>query len=227
MILQEHDTAFLREVLPFWKELSEVQRSRLLEQVQPRSFEKGDHLHAGEADCSGVYLIKSGQVRTFIISDTGREITLFRLFERDICVFSASCMMPNINFDVYIDAEKDTETLLIPTSAYKALSEDSPAVKEYTAQLIASRFSDVMWMLEQALFQSFDKRLAAFLVEQANIEQSPILRITHEEIARHLGSAREVVTRMLKAFQGQGMVKISRGGIEITERKQLEKLAER
>ncbi|MBC8570965.1 Crp/Fnr family transcriptional regulator [Zongyangia hominis] len=226
MVLQEQEIAFVREVLPFWKDLTETQRSELIDHMRPRSFARGDHLHAGEADCSGVFLLRSGQVRTFIISDSGREITLFRLFERDICIFSASCMMPNINFDVYIDAEKDTETLLIPTCAYKALSAQSPAVKEYTAQLIASRFSDVMWMLEQALFQSFDKRLAAFLLEQRNIEDSLTLRLTHEEIAKHLGSAREVVTRMLKVFQDQGMVKLSRGGIEIIEPRQLEQLAE-
>ena len=175
----------------------------------------------------GMQTVPASICSTFIISETGREITLFRLFQRDICVFSASCMMPNINFEVYIDAERDTDALLIPTGIYRTLSEASPAVKEYTAQLVASRFSDVMWILEQALFSSFDKRLAAFLLEQSNIEESELLHITHEEIARHLGSAREVVTRMLKVFQSEEIVKLSRGGIQILSRRRLEELANR
>ena len=227
MITEEKDSLFMEEALPFWKKLTRQQQDTLLRETRPQHFHKGDRLHAGDADCSGVYLLQSGQVRTFIISETGREITLFRLFQRDICVFSASCMMPNINFEVYIDAERDTDALLIPTGIYQTLSEASPVVKEYTAQLVASRFSDVMWILEQALFSSFDKRLAAFLLEQSNIEESELLHITHEEIARHLGSAREVVTRMLKVFQSEEIVKLSRGGIQILSRRRLEELANR
>jgi CRP/FNR family transcriptional regulator len=89
---------------------------------------------------------------------------------------------------------------------------------------MASRFSEVMWIMEQALFMTLDKRLAIFLLEQSIIEDTEIIEITHEKIANHLGSAREVVTRMLKYFQNEGMVSLSRGAINIIDRKKLEKL---
>ena len=82
-----------------------------------------------------------------------------------------------------------------------------------------------MWIVEQVLFMSFDKRLAIFLLDQAGIEGSDTLRITHEEIANHLGSAREVVGRMLKYFAAEGIVKPFRGGIKIIDRKKLAALA--
>ena len=104
--------------------------------------------------------------------------------------------------------------------------EKSTAVANYTNELMASRFSEVMWLIEQVMFKSFDKRLAAFLLEESNIENSDRLEITHERIANHLGSAREVVTRMLKYFQNEGAVKLSRGAVEITDRKKLSEIAD-
>ena len=78
-----------------------------------------------------------------------------------------------------------------------------------------------MWLMDQVLFKSMDSRLAAFLIYESNIEESNELMITHEKIANHIGTAREVVTRMLKYFQGENMVKLSRGSILITDRKKL------
>ena len=91
---------------------------------------------------------------------------------------------------------------------------------------MASQFSDVMWTVEQILFMSFDKRLALFLLEQSSIEGSDTLKITQETIALHMGSAREVVTRMLRYFQGEGMVRLFRGGIELIDRAKLEQIAQ-
>ena len=122
--------------------------------------------------------------------------------------------------------EKDTEFWLIPPNVYRELMEKSTAVANYTNELMASRFSEVMWLIEQVMFKSFDKRLAAFLLEESNIENSDRLEITHERIANHLGSAREVVTRMLKYFQNEGAVKLSRGAVEITDRKKLSEIAD-
>ena len=133
--------------------------------------------------------------------------------------------MKNISFEVFVEAEKDSGILLLPTPVYQELAQNSLAVSSYSNQLMQSRFSDVMWLVEQVMFMSFDKRLAIFLLDQAGMEGTDTLKITQETIARHLGSAREVVTRMLKYFQGEGYVRIFRGGIEITSRQGLEKLA--
>ena len=170
-------------------------------------------------------VVVSGQLRVYIVSDSGKEVTLYRLLDRDICLFSASCAMKNISFEVFVEAEKDSEILLLPTPVYQELAQNSLAVSSYSNQLMQSRFSDVMWLVEQVMFMSFDKRLAIFLLDQAGMEGTDTLKITQETIARHLGSAREVVTRMLKYFQGEGYVRIFRGGIEITSRQGLEKLA--
>ena len=83
-----------------------------------------------------------------------------------------------------------------------------------------------MWLMEQIMWKSFDKRLALFLVEESRIEETDSLKITHEKIAAHLGTAREVVTRMLRYFQSDGMVKLTRGTVELTNKKALEQLSE-
>ena len=175
-------------------------------------------------DCTGLLLIKSGQLRVYILSDEGREITLYRLFELDMCLFSASCMLRSIQFDVTIAAEKDTEFWVVPAEVYKRILEESAPAANYTNELMASRFSDVMWLMEQIMWKSLDRRVAAFLLEESSIEGTDRLKITHETIANHLGTHREVITRLLRYFQNEGIVRLSRGVIEITDADRLEEL---
>ncbi len=215
---------YFAETLGFWKDLTETQKNTLLQSIVKKQFTCGESMRSSSDNCSGLFLIQSGQVRAYIISEGGKEITLYRLFDRDVCIFSASCIMKNIAFDIYIEVEKETTAFLIPIGIFKKLSEESLAVMAFTNQLMASRFTEVMWIMEQALFMSFDKRLANFLLEQSNIEESDSLWITHEKIANHLGTAREVVTRMLHYFQNEGMVTLKRGGIIISNHKKLEQL---
>ena len=154
----------------------------------------------------------------------GREITLYRLFDRDMCLFSASCMMRSIQFEVTIEAEKDSQLWIIPPEVYQRLMEESAPVANYTNELMAGRFSEVMWLMEQIMWKSLDKRLAAFLLEEVSIEGTDELKITHETIANHLGSHREVITRMLRYFQSEGVVKLSRGMVTVVDTAGLEKL---
>ena len=219
------ELAFLRDNLPFCDKVTKEQIRQLEESVTVLFFSKGEILPSGSADCSGLFLVKSGQVRAFILSESGKEITLYRLFERDICIFSASCIMRNISFDIHLQAEEDCKMLVIPTLIYEGLNKNSLAVSDFTNQLMSSRFSDVMWLMEQILFMRFDRRLALFIIEQSAIEGSDTIIITHETIARHMGSAREVVSRMLNYFQNEGIVSLSRSMITILDRKKLEKLA--
>lgn len=207
---------------PIWDRLDTEQQARILGSLVSHRVKKGTVIHNGSMDCNGLLLIKSGQLRVYILSDEGREITLYRLFELDMCLFSASCMLRSIQFDVTIAAEKDTEFWVVPTEVYKGILEESAPAANYTNELMASRFSDVMWLMEQIMWKSLDRRLAAFLLEEASIEGSDRLKITHETIANHLGSHREVITRMLRYFQNEGMVRLSRGVIEITDADKLE-----
>jgi len=216
----------LENYFTVWDKLTETERELLMNSAVKRSAPKGTLLHNGAADCVGLLIIRSGQLRAFILSDEGKEVTIYRLFERDICLFSASCMMHSIQFDITIEAEKDSELWIIPAEIYKKIMDSSVAVSNYTNELIATRFSEVMWLMEQIMWKSFDKRLAAFLLEESALEDSDTLKITHDKIAAHMGTAREVVTRMLRYFQSEGMVALTRGSVALTDKKALQVLAE-
>ena len=202
-----------QDYFPIWNKLQTDQQDRIRSNLNFRTVKKGTILHNGDMDCTGLLLVKAGQLRAYILSDEGREITIYRLFDRDLCLFSASCIMRSIQFEVTIQAEKDTDIM-----------EASAPVANYTNELMASRFSEVMWLMEQVMWKSLDKRVAAFLLEEASIEGSSVLKITHEAIANHLGTHREVITRMLRYFQSEGMVRLSRGMVRLLDEDRLRQL---
>lgn len=206
-----------QEYFPIWSKLTAQQQAILQTYVVSTQVSKGTIVHNGNLDCAGPLLIKSGQLRVYTLSEDGREVTLYRLFDRDVCLFSASCMMPSIQFEVFVEAEKDTEYWVIPVNIYRKMMQESAPVANYTNELMATRFSDVMWLMEQIMWKSLDKRVAAFLLEEASIEGTNQLKITHEMIANHLGSPREVITRMLRYFQNEGLVRLSRGAVALTD----------
>lgn len=214
-----------QNMFPIWNKLTVFQQNRLLGSLISRTVKKGTIIHNGNLDCTGLLLIKSGQLRAYIISEEGREITIYRLFDMDMCLFSASCMMRSIQFDVTIEAEKDTDLWVIPSEIYKSIMEESAPAANYTNELMATRFSDVMWLIEQIMWKSLDKRVAAFLLEESAIENTTELKLTHETIANHLGSHREVITRMLRYFQSEGIVKLSRGTVVILDKNRLNTIA--
>ena len=214
------------QYFPIWSKLTDDQRQRITQRVMRREVKKGTLLHDSSNECTGLLLVRTGQLRAYILSDEGREITIYRLFDRDMCLFSASCIMRSIQFDITVEAEKDTELWLIPPDVYQSVMNESAAVANYTNEVMATRFSEVMWLMEQIMWKSLDKRLASFLAEESAIEGSETLKLTHETIAKHLGSHREVITRMLRYFQSEGWVKVSRGTVEILDMDALEGLSE-
>ena len=215
----------LDEYFPFWSKLSSAEQEALISAAREKQVSKGGILHNGSADCTGLLIVKSGQLRAYTISDEGKELTLYRLYERDICLFSASCIISSIQFDVFIAAEQDSTIIHIPAETYKQIMENSLPAANYTNQLMASRFSDVMWLLDQVLNKKLDSRLAALLLEERELYDDDNLPVTHEDLANHLGSVREVITRMLKHFQNEGWVKLARGHIFLTNIPQLTELA--
>ena len=209
---------------PIWDKLTKAQQERIAATSNLHTVKAGTLLHDGGPDCLGLLLVKSGQLRAYMLSEEGREITISRFFDMDICLFSASCVMRNMHFAVFIEAEKDCEVYVIPACLYQNLMDESLPLANYSHNLITNHLSEVMWLMEQIMWKSFDKRLAQFLLEEANLEGSNSLKITHEKIANHMGTAREVVTRMLRYFQSEGMVKLTRGSVDITDEKKLRKL---
>lgn len=213
------------EFFPVWDKLKIEEREKIKASAFDRTFRKGTLLHRGSDECTGLLLIRSGQIRAYTTSPDGKEITLYRLLERDICLFSASCIINSLSFEITLSAEKGSEVTVIPADVYKKLMNESAPLANFTNEIMASRFSDVMWLIEQIMWKSFDKRLAAFLIEESNIEESLTLKITHEAVGNHMGSPREVVTRMLKYFADEGLVTLSRGTIAITDPQRLNSLA--
>ena len=210
--------------LPIWNKLTADQQEHILSVSEYRRVRAGTILHDGSPECMGLILVSSGQLRAYMLSEEGREVTICRFFERDICLFSASCVMPNMQFDIFISAEKDCELWIIPACLYKNLMNESLPVASYSCDLISHHFSELMWLMEQIMWKKFDERLAKFLLEESALENTPSLTITHDKIANHMGTAREVVTRMLRYFQNEGMVRLTRGTVEIADEKALEAL---
>lgn len=212
---------------PIWDQLNAGQQAQIAGNLLERSAKKGAVVHGGGAECTGLLLVKSGQLRACLLSEDGREITLYRLFDRDLCLFSASCIMRSIQFDITVEAEKDTQFWVVPAAVYSRIMEQSAPAANFTNELMASRFSEVMWLMDQILWKRFDQRLAGFLLEEANIEGTDTLHLTHEAIGSHLGNPREVVTRMLKYFSEEGLVSLSRGTVQLRDAKGLRALARR
>ena len=212
---------------PVFSKLTPQQQEMVQNYTAIRTVPAGTVVHNGAMECTGFLLVRSGQLRAYTLSEEGREVTIYRLFAHDCCLFSAACIMSSLQFEVIIETEKDSEIFIIPPSVYQKLMNESLPVSKYTNDLMASRFSDIMWLMEQIMWKSFDKRLAAFLLEEAQLDGTNSLKLTHERIANHMGTAREVVTRMLRYFQSEGLVQLSRGTIEITDAAGLEALQDR
>jgi len=209
------ETAF-----PFWKRLTKEDKETLIHSSQNVCFAKGANIHDGN-ECTGVILVKSGSLRLYMLSEEGKEITLSRLFPGEICILSASCALNSITFDVFVDSEEESECIVVGGCAFAELSERLPEVKIFALESAVATFSDVMWVMQQILFMSFDRRLAIFLLDEISKSGTDTVRLTHEQIAKYMGSAREVVSRMLKYFASEGIVEVSRGGIKIKDKRRL------
>ena len=206
------------ERLPYWAALSEAERREAARGAVLRSYERGALIHGGGAECLGMALVLSGLARAYVLSGEGREVTLFRIAEGGGCVLSASCVISEINFDTFLGAERDTRLLIVPSGVFGRLAESNLRVKLWMYEQAASRFSDVMWSMQNLLFNRFDRRLADFLLEEYARGGSREIRMTHEQLAQNTSSAREVVARMLKRFASDGLVDVSkRGAVRLTD----------
>ncbi len=209
----------------FWPHLSEAEKDLISAHTNIVRYAKGTQVHQGPLDCIGVLLIKSGQLRVYTMSEDGREVTLYRLFPDDVGILSASCALDAVTFDVYIDAEEDTEVLLTDAVAFRKLADTNVYVRCFGYEKASNRLSEMLWKMQQVLFLSADRRLAIFLLEESEKLGGDEIHMTHEQIARFMGTAREVVSRLVKYFSQEGWVKTARGCIRLTNREALRDLA--
>ena len=215
----------ISEYLPFWDKLTAFQQQQLQGSATQLRFKEGELLHQGAGDCVGLFIVVDGQLRSYHLTEDGKEITLYRLLPRDICLFSASCMMPSIAFDVIIQCQEDTTVWHIPTGVYQSIMEQSAPVANFTNALMATNFSDVMWLMDQMLSKKLDSRIAALLLEEADLRGTNVIPMTHEQLAGHLGTVREVVTRVLKYLQDEGLIRLTRGNITLENTEALHAIA--
>ena len=213
-----------QDYFPIWTKLQTDQQDRIRSNLNFRTGKKGTILHNGDMDCTGLLLVKAGQLRAYILSDEGREVTLFRLYPGELCVLSASCVISQITFDTQMTAGMDTDVLVIPANVIAALKEKNLHVRCFLYELATKRFSDVMWAMQQIMFKGLDQRLAEFLFAEAERTGSDTIRMTHEQIAQHISSAREAVARMLKSFSEDGLVELKRGAITLRDKNRLNRL---
>lgn len=211
------------KIFSFCSQLNQTEKELIQKSVQTEKYEKGMVMHRSENSCKGLMAVLTGQLRTYILSDEGREVTLFRVYEGEVCVLSASCLMDSISFDVMIEAAQDTEVLIIPSVILNQVMGDNPYVELYLYKAAAEKFSEVMWTMQQILFQKIDQRVAQFLWDEMLRSNSQIIKITHDELARYIGSAREVVTKVLKYLSVEKAVELRRGQIIVSDKEKLKK----
>ncbi|MCI8559571.1 MAG: Crp/Fnr family transcriptional regulator [Dorea sp.] len=212
-----------KEIFPFWGKLSDTDKEYICQNSYQVIYPKGKNIHDG-SECSGVIIVRSGSLRLYMMSEEGKDITLYRLHKGDLCMLSASCVLSAVTFEVFVDAEEDSECCVISGLAFEAVSKRNTDIRIFALETAVSRFSDVMWVMQQILFMSMDKRLAIFLFDESARTGSDTITLTHGQIARYMGSAREVVSRMLKYFASEGIVEVLRGGVTILDKKRLRQL---
>lgn len=212
------------ERLPFWKLLTDSEKELVRQNAVIRLYKKGTRVYSSERECLGMLFVMQGEMRTYLLSEEGREVTLFRIYPNDLCVLSASCVISQISFDTQMSAQKDTEALIIPPNIVLLLKEKNLSVRCFLYELATKRFSDVMWAMQQILFKRLDQRLALFLMQESQRLGTDTIHMTHEQIAQQISSAREAVARMLKQFSEDGLVELKRGAIRLLDQKGLKAL---
>lgn len=204
--------------------LTDEQRKLLENSVQTASFGKGQVVHRHGNNCVGAIFVRKGRLAFSIISEEGREITLFRTEEGESCILSASCVFQVIELEGYVTAEIASELSVLPAPVLSQLMRENSDVERLMYKQVVKQYSDVLQTMQNIVFFSLEKRLATFLLDESRRRSSSSFSATHEQIARCIGSSREVVTRTLNQFSVRGMVELGRGSVTILDAEELEAL---
>ena len=199
--------------LPYWDRLAEDERQQVQKNAYVRHYEPGEPLYGSCVECVGMIHMLRGEARAYLLSDEGREITLFRVGEGDDCILSASCVLTHISFDSFMTVTKPADIMIVPVAVFGELCEKNVHVRCFAYELAARRFSSVVAVMQQLLFTRLDQRLALFLLQEYRKTGNREIRMTHEQTAQHISSAREAVGRMLKRFTEDGLIESRRGAI--------------
>lgn len=211
-------------VFPFWDNLTDGQKKRINTGWRTELIHKDRQIYRLSDGCKGLMIVRKGCLRVYMISDEGRDVTLYRLFPGDICVLSAACLMQEIDFDVSIEAVEDTESVTIPAADLGLIMKENLFLENFVYKKTAERFSDVMWTIQQILFKKIDRRIAQYLWDEMLHQNSTIISATHDSIARDIGSVREIVTKVLKQMAGNQIIQSRYGKVKILDKDKLLKM---
>jgi CRP/FNR family transcriptional regulator len=205
-------------------ELSDAERpvvDKLLANAQIVKLEQGRFVfHAGDM-CEAFLLLLDGEVRVQLTSAGGREVTLYRIGRGGSCILTTSCLLSHEHYPAEAIAESDVEAVAIPISSFEKSLESSRWFRRFVFDGFSTRLTSVIQKIEQIAFTSIDARLATVLIE---FDKKGIEKVTHQDIAVELGTAREVVSRHLKRFETEGWVKLGRGQVSLVDREKIESL---
>lgn len=199
--------------LPFFEYLSNQGKTLIKNTTTRRTYEKGTYIFDYNDSCMGMVYIQKGSVRVYITSKEGREVTLFHIREGDCCVFSSACAVGGITLDVQMVAESEAELSVIHAGTVAKLMESNIRFRCFIYELSAKRYSTVVWVMQQILFAHFDERMARLLVSVYEKTADKTIRMTQEQMAQEVNSAREVVARMLRQFADDGLIELKRGAV--------------
>jgi CRP/FNR family transcriptional regulator, anaerobic regulatory protein len=212
----------LTTAVPELADADEAILERLLENAQ---VVKLDHdrfvFHAGDL-CQAFLILLDGEVRVQLTAENGREVTLYRIGPGGSCILTTSCLLSNEHYPAEAIAESDIEAIAIPVTSFQSALEGSQWFRRFVFDGFSSRLTSVIQKIEQIAFTGIDVRLAGVLLE---LDRKGIEKITHQDIAVELGTAREVVSRHLKRFESEGWVRLGRGQVSLIDRPRIEALA--
>lgn len=211
------------EQFSFWEHLSAADRELFSANLHLLHYSAGQAVRSSGVDCLGALFVINGILRVYLLSEEGKETTMYRLRDGDVCIMSASCVLSSITFEVEIDAETDCDLYLIPAAVFSDVMKRNIYVENFSYRLITERFSDMVAAVERMFFLTLKQRIAAFLIDESAAQHTEDLVLTQEQLARAIGSAREAVSRNLKQLSSCGCIEVSRGTIRILDRKKLYK----
>ena len=208
----------------FYAILTPEQRTFADRCVQRADYAKGQIVHRHGDACVGVILVREGSLRVDVLSEEGREITLFQAEPGDCCVLSAACVLHSLDLESQVTAETAAQVDILPAASLARLMSENKELEREIFKQATTQYAHALRTMERIVFFSLEKRLAFFLKEESIRRGSLAFRVTHESIARCIGSSREVVTRMLNQFAGRGMVALGRGTVTVMDRAALDEV---
>lgn len=202
-----------------FKDLDKTTMSRLKKNIYKEEIKAGTMMY-NSGVCNGVMLIKEGKCRVYMVSETGREITLFYIKKGETLALSMNCIGGSMPIDIKVSAEQDSVLLRINSKEFRKIHKESFELQKFLVKNITEKMNEILWIVEQVVFKNMDNRVANYLLRL----NSRIIYNTHKEIGNDLGTAREVISRILKYFEKLELVEIGRGKIRIINREGLEKI---